>query len=306
MIASANGLVPSAEYLEQEVCAHIRNQWPLLDIHWQTLDPIIDSSQASMQTWADLGQHIVPLIDLQQPIVILHGTDTMAYASSALAMMLPQHHPTVVLTGSQQPWLSPKSDAPDNVLFAVQCALTAAADTVYLAFNNTVFMGSHVSKFDALNPNAFLAPQGIYSNPKRHKTHQNLYPWRPQHIEILTCFPGTQYNGLRALLATSPEVLIVKSLGVGNIPNVEAFKDALKDAPLPLLINHSQCLIAAPTHSTYGVNHELKQYPWISPGTLTLEALICKLHLLPSTPLTPEDVNQFLLTPIDHELPPAG
>lgn len=307
MIDSPQGLVPSAQDLEQAVRSAVRETWPKVTLHWLSIEPLKDSSQAAMADWARLGQHILELSQFNEPILILHGTDTLAYASSALAFLLPQVHPAVVMTGSQKPWQDPQSDAPSNLHTAVKWALTAPTNTVYLAFNNTIFYGSHVTKYNAMGRDAFMAPQGIQQQTSGRKNNiSTLHNWHHKQIEIITCHPGTEYQGLRAILQTQPEVLIIKSLGSGNIPNVHAFLAAFSQAPSPVLVNHSQCLIAAPHQSTYAINNALRDLPWVNPHTLTLEALICKLHLLPNTPLTASAVNAFLLNPIDHELPPIA
>lgn len=307
MIDSRKGLLPSALHLEQDVRSCLRQRWPNLSIHWQALEPLQDSSQATLDNWFELAQYLMTLFHLNQPILILHGTDTLAYASTALAFLLPETHPPIVFTGSQTPWQNALSDAPDNLRCATQWALTLPANNVYLAFNNTLFYGSHVTKIDALNPNAFIAPHGVHCQKERHKVNKKtLQSWHAKHIEIFTCQPGNPYHGLRALLQTHPDVLIVKTLGSGNIPNVSAFQAALEESPVPLLINHSQCLVAAPNPNLYAVNSELRNLPWAYPHTLTLEALICKLHLLPNATPSLEEMRAFLLHPIDHELPPLA
>ena len=54
--------------------------------------------------------------------VILHGTDTMSYTSSALSFMLEDLGKTVVVTGAQIPMSQLRNDAVDNLLGALVIA----------------------------------------------------------------------------------------------------------------------------------------------------------------------------------------
>ena len=51
--------------------------------------------------------------------VILHGTDTMAYTTSALSFMLRYLGKSVVVTGSQIPLSQPRNDGISNLLGAM-------------------------------------------------------------------------------------------------------------------------------------------------------------------------------------------
>ena len=56
--------------------------------------------------------------------VVLHGTDTMAYTSSALSFLLPAFGKPVVVTGSQIPIARARSDGRQNLTGALQVAAT--------------------------------------------------------------------------------------------------------------------------------------------------------------------------------------
>lgn len=47
---------------------------------------------------------------------LVHGTDTMAHTASALSLMLQGFKKPIVMTGSQLPLASPRSDARQNLL----------------------------------------------------------------------------------------------------------------------------------------------------------------------------------------------
>ena len=55
--------------------------------------------------------------------VVLHGTDTMAYTSSALSFLLPSFGKPVVVTGSQIPIARTRSDGRQNFIGALEVAV---------------------------------------------------------------------------------------------------------------------------------------------------------------------------------------
>ena len=66
-------------------------------------DPPIDSSDMEPSLWAKIVKIINYNYDNFDGFVILHGTDTMAYTASALSFMLENLSKPVILTGSQLP-----------------------------------------------------------------------------------------------------------------------------------------------------------------------------------------------------------
>lgn len=80
-----------------------------------------------------------------QHFIIIHGTDTLSYASAVLTQFL-QQSCHVILTGSQFPLLNiegtalrSKTDALDNSITSLE-AITQIKAGVYLAFHQQVFM----------------------------------------------------------------------------------------------------------------------------------------------------------------------
>ena len=65
-----------------------------------TFKELIDSSEMSPKGWNEMANHIRKFYDIFDGFVILHGTDTMAYTSSALAFMLKGLQKPVVITGT--------------------------------------------------------------------------------------------------------------------------------------------------------------------------------------------------------------
>lgn len=64
-------------------------------------DPLLDSSNMSMDDWARIARDIATHYQRFNAFVVVHGTDTMCYTASALSFMLEHLGKTVILTGSQ-------------------------------------------------------------------------------------------------------------------------------------------------------------------------------------------------------------
>ena len=85
--------------------------------------------------WVAIGREIEDLVETGEveAVLILHGTDTMSFTSTALAFMLAGIRIPVVLTGSNRPPNEPESDADKNIADAL-IALQHLTPGVYLSF----------------------------------------------------------------------------------------------------------------------------------------------------------------------------
>lgn len=79
-------------------------------------EELLDSSSIDAKGWAEIAQTIYRNYQLFDAFVVLHGTDSLAYTSSALSFMLQHLGKPVILTGSQAPMLELQNDATDNLL----------------------------------------------------------------------------------------------------------------------------------------------------------------------------------------------
>src|SRR5699024_10808353 len=89
--------------------------------------------------------------------VILHGTDTMAYTASALSFGLRNLNKPVILTGSQVPMSSIRSDARRNLVNAIEMA-TLPLREVAICFNDFVYRGNRSTKMSIGDFDAFASP----------------------------------------------------------------------------------------------------------------------------------------------------
>ena len=92
------------------------------EIDVRKFDPPIDSSDMDPMRWAEIVSMIANNYNDYDGFVILHGTDTMAYTSSALSFMLENLTKPVILTGSQLPIGELRTDGKENLMTAIEIA----------------------------------------------------------------------------------------------------------------------------------------------------------------------------------------
>ena len=88
----------------------------------------IDSSAMNTSHWVDIANVIRDKYELYDGFVVLHGTDTMAYTSSALSFMLHNLEKPVIITGSQLPIGEVRTDGEENLITALQVATAKDSD----------------------------------------------------------------------------------------------------------------------------------------------------------------------------------
>src|SRR3954454_5836536 len=66
-------------------------------------EPLLDSSNMTPAEWVKIARDIESVYDDYDGFVVLHGTDTMAYPTSALPFLLSGLAKPVIVTGSQIP-----------------------------------------------------------------------------------------------------------------------------------------------------------------------------------------------------------
>ena len=114
-------------------------------------NPLLDSSNMTMENWKQIAETVYNNYKHFAGFVILHGTDTMAYTSSALSFMLQNLGKAVVVTDSQVPLAQLRTDAIENFIGSLILAgrYGSTITEVGLFFANTLFRGNRATKVNA-------------------------------------------------------------------------------------------------------------------------------------------------------------
>lgn len=113
-------LAPSEGFLAERMLAmpeFKRPEMPACTLFEQL--PLLDSSDMGPDDWIRIANTIERLYYEYDGFVIVIGTDTMAYAASALSFMLESLGKTVILTGSMLPLSVLFNDAHRNLIVSI-------------------------------------------------------------------------------------------------------------------------------------------------------------------------------------------
>ena len=302
MQMSAQGLAPASGF-EERVRAQqaLERDLQLPDWRFRELLPAIDSANMSQANWLAMVAAIRSGIEEDgcDAVLLLHGTDTLAYSAAALSFLLLGLPVPVVLTGSMLPAGSPDSDAWDNLFGAMQALQQGVAPGVHLFFNGALMHGARVSKLrsDAFDAFAVLPRQRqserAASIPASIDYRQ---PRQPVNLAVLPLFPGIQAAHIEALLASGVRALLLECYGSGTGPSdnaalLAALKNAHKNGVVLAAI--SQCAHGHVEFGVYAAGSQLASAGLISAGGMTREAALGKLFALLGAGLSQAEVEHW-------------
>lgn len=282
---------------------HIYEEFPSLreldvDIEILPFEPI-DSSNASPELWVRLAEIIARYYDSFDGFVVLHGTDTMSYTSSALSFMLHNLSKPVVFTGSQIPIGVLRTDGRENLITAIEIAAAkdskgrAEVPEVSLYFQNRLFRANRTTKWSAEELNAFasrnyppLAEVGVsiqynHSHIRRPKAGAEfgICTSLVRDIAVIKIFPGLTESVFRAMLASGVRGVVLETYGAGNAPTKEWFIGALREAIRKgvCVVNVTQCGNGEVNMDIYETGVALQEIGVISGRDMTTETATAKM-----------------------------
>lgn len=321
MVATPKGLAPSnafADLLQQHLPPSARQAlepYQLLE-----LPTPIDSANLVPAHWTELAALITQHHSSYAGLVLLHGTDTMAYTASALSFLLQGLSKPLVLTGSQIPLALPRSDAFNNLLQAAAFARTPNNQQVSICFDGLLLQGNRSTKIHSSALRAFDSPNapvlgmaGIQTKLLQPYTCQqdflpNTQPLTARIAQLLF-YPGIDNAQIDAAIA-NPDIdgVILQTYGAGNPPDTNThLLHRLEQAQQQgqILINISQCPGGSVAQGSYASGAVLNQLGVIQGADMTREAAFTKLHSLLAGGKSTHDIKTAIAQPLCRELTPG-
>ena len=252
----------------------------------------LDSANIFPEDWAELARLISENRKRADGIVVIHGTDTLAYTSSMLSFMLQNIQIPVVITGSQLSISNPVADAMENLRCAIYMAQSRCPG-VFVAFNRKVMLGCRASKVRSLSFDAFdsincenvatISSIGMKINkhvlPKRSGVFrlQNRYC---QEVAVLKLFPGMHREVLKMYVDNGYKAVYIEAFGLGGMPFLRhdfiGEIRTLTEQGIPVLVG-TQCRFEGSSLSVYETGRNALDAGVLQAYDMTSEAAVTKL-----------------------------
>jgi len=292
---SASGRTPSLLSLEDattDLLAEVPALGRVATIETRQLFAM-DSSDMHPSDWVALAREVHSALGQYDGVVVVHGTDTMAYTASALGLLLGPLPKPVVLTGSQRPLAEARTDARENLIDAAMVA-TLDVPEVCVTFASRVMRGVRSTKRDAWALDAFASPNceplvelGMHAAVADHVRKPAALGAFDDRIEpsvlAVRVFPGLEERLVTGAVRAGVKGLVLEAYGTGNVPQqigrslIPAI-EAARAANVPVVIV-SQCLRGFVDLTRYAGGAAAERAGAISGGDMTPEAAVAKLMI---------------------------
>lgn len=283
---------------------HMYNQIPELNqipvnIDSVSIDKPIDSSEMTPNHWLNLVNIIEKNYLHYDGFVILHGSDTMAYTASALSFLIQGIKKPIILTGSQLPIGTIRTDGKENLITAIEIAAQkdeynqSIVQEVCVYFEYSLYRGNRSSKVSANQFQAFRSPNypplamaGVnieYDIEKLYRsTDKATTFWKnlDNRVALIKLYPGLPFEGYQALFDVSKfKAIVLETFGSGNAFSNPSFQKKIESyiQSAGMIVNVSQCSSGAVEQGKYETSSFFQKVGVVSGADMTTEAAITKL-----------------------------
>jgi L-asparaginase len=283
----------------------------------------IDSSNMNKGYYIQIAETIESEYDSYDGFVVLTGSDTMSYTSSAISFMLENLQKPVIFTGSQLPIGYLRTDAKENLITSTEIASAHLNDQpviseVCLYFEYKLYRANRTTKLSAEQFEAFasmnyppLAESGVHlqfseelllrSENEKLIVRKDLVT----DIAILKLFPGIPENVVESILnIPSLKGVVLETYGAGNAPTDEWFIQLLVNAIERgiYIVNVTQCSGGSVMMGHYETSRLLKNIGVTGGKDITTESAIAKMMYLLGLDLTKQEFEQYFQESLRGEI----
>jgi len=291
-----------------------------------SFDEPIDSSNMNPSYYATIASIIEDNYHHFDGFVVLTGSDTMSYTSSAISFMLENLQKPVIFTGSQLPIGDLRTDAKENLITSIEVACSKKENgdpiikEVCLYFEYKLYRANRTTKINAEQFEAFasynyppLAESGVHLNfnqhvlyqPKKDKKELVVRKKLNTNIVILKLFPGITASVVKSILAIDKlQGIVLETYGAGNAPTEKWFIDLLQAAIKKgiKVVNVTQCIGGSVILGHYETSTQLKEIGILDGKDITTEAAVAKLMYLLAEKLSNDEFKRFFESSLRGEI----
>ncbi|MGB0850715.1 MAG: asparaginase [Bacteroidia bacterium] len=297
------GLEPSSwgeiiEYLPAIKNQTFFNYFSEINFTFETLEPVIDSSDITPDVWKRIADKIYQNYDSNDGFIVIHGTDTLAYTSSALSFMFENLSKPIVLTGAQLPIFHPRTDGIVNLSNAIYIAGYKSfgielIPEVCVCFNDDVLRGNRAVKTSTNDFEGFSSPNYLnLANLEQNITVNRHLVYKANMKELalkanfsdkvvnVTVFPGYSPSALIDLVSTNKlEGIVLKTYGAGNLPTSSSWDKLVEvcETTSTIILATTQCPNGSIELGQYASSNKLKSKIVVDGKDITSEAALTKL-----------------------------
>ena len=282
-----------------------------------SFDEPIDSSNMNTTYYVTIAEVIEKKYTKFDGFVVLTGSDTMSYTSSALSFMLENLEKPVIFTGSQLPIGHLRTDAKENLITSIEIACAKTTDgnsmisEVCLYFEYKLYRANRTTKINAEQFEAFaslnyppLAESGVHLHFNEGLLHRPVERNKPlivrkslnENVVVLKLFPGITEAVVQSIVSIPTlKGMVLETYGSGNAPTYPWFIALLKNAINNgiHIVDVTQCVSGSVILGHYETSVVLKEIGVIEGRDITTESAIAKMMYLLGQK---EEVDNFKIT----------
>ena len=259
----------------------------------------IDSSNMNPEHWVRIGELIETNYEQYDGFVVLHGSDTMAYTASALSFMFDGLKKPVILTGSQLPIGTIRTDGKENLITAIEIAGSKddlgepIIQEVAIYFEYHLYRGNRSTKYSASNFEAIRSPNlvelataGVHIEYHRKMLYRTEAPEFSvqtsfnDRVGLIKFYPGIDFSIYKSVFDRNKvDGIVLETFGAGNAPASDELAklcgDFISDGGV--VLNITQCSSGRVKHGMYETSSVFNKLGVVSGGDMTTEAAVTKM-----------------------------
>lgn len=277
----------------------------------------LDSTDMEASHWELMADAVLRGVEQgYNGILITMGTNTLAYAASALTFALLGIKVPVILTGAQIPAREITSDARNNFMNAIRVMTEHHLEGVFVVFGSRIIRGCRAKKVSEWVLDAFVSYNSadfgsigvdlrFKGVPRPVEPIQGSTARFERNVTCITLTPGIQEHILQLLIDGGAKGIIIRAYGSGDVP--ERLLPGLsyaQDRQVPVVVT-TQCPDGATMIGINPPGMAAMNLGIIPSGDMSMEAMTTKLMWLLAQRELPHSIGDMMISDLAGEVSEA-